>query len=124
MKYSIRLEGEDKTYGLVSRYAIPRWLAPAYLDRSSTIFHPNGSTKVPSLGSCQLCDRPFDEAIRTLRCLCSDLTINHAIGYVAKICVDCVYYLRVSGGGMAPTSIQKRIDAGFKPNMLQYYLDR
>ena len=124
MKYSIRLEGDETTYGLVSQYFIPRWLATSYLDRNSTIFYPDGEVKVPTPECCQLCDRSFDEAIRPLRCLCSNIVVNHAIGYVAKICVDCVYYLRVRGGGSAPDSIRKLIDAGFKPNMLQYYLDK
>jgi hypothetical protein len=121
MKYAILIE--DKRYGLLSRYSIPRWLHKSYVSSSSLILFPDGKIAVAHTATCQLCDRGFTEATKDTPNVCLDLDINHGIGYPGKICIDCVYYLRVRSGGKAPNSIQKVLDAGHKPRMLQYYLD-
>lgn len=95
MKYSIQLNGQK--YGLVSRFSVPSWLAKEYCTMPFTLFFGDESISVDATDCCFLCDRQFEQATRKCPLLCTNIDINHKLGYVGRICVDCSYYLKERG---------------------------
>jgi hypothetical protein len=120
-QYSIQING--KTYGLISRYAVPSWLATEYCTMPFILNFGSESISRDKPVICFLCNRRFEEATRKCPLLCENMDINHRLGVVGVCCSDCNYFLKMREGYKAvPISIKKTLDAGFYPVNLGKYI--
>ena len=121
MNYSIQING--KRYGLVSRFSVPKYLATEYCTMPFTLYFGSESISIDATEICFLCNRNFSQATRACPLLCTNIDINHQLGYVGRICVDCYYFLAEKNGyEHTPISIRKVLDSGFHPVNLGKYL--
>lgn len=121
-EYSIQING--KTYGLISRYSVPSWLAEEYCTMDFTLYFGSESISREKTNICFLCNRRFEEATRKCPMLCENTDINHRLGYVGISCSDCLYFLKWREGySSIPISIKKTLDAGFYPVNLGKYIN-
>ena len=118
-RYVIELPSGELA-NLLSRYHIPTWMVEyfqgeCYITDNETreIIH------VPDVQHCQACGRLFTEATRSSPVTCTESKVNQHFGYVAKICIDCYYYIN---GSAAPKSVQKALDKGHKPRIVESLL--
>ena len=104
--------------GLITRYYIPKYMHQ-YFFQDTVIHYPGGSIDVPYVDRCQLCDTLFLDATKPLPMGCQSLEVNKAFGYMAKICVDCSWYIEQAKGSTdIPKSISLKLDQGHRPKRL------
>lgn len=122
MKYAIEIN--NKKYGLISRYAVPPFLEHDYTNSNFILYYPGGALEVFATDTCELCARNFKEATYDFIQVCDNRTVNHKLGYCARVCVDCCYYLEyiVNGNAAIPKTMKAVIDRGFVPSRLDLYL--
>lgn len=119
-KYEIAFD--TGTYGLISRYVIPKWLFTQYIAKPSIIYYPGGQVDVGYQSFCDLCTRFDHETTTGKLTVCQDKHINYRMGHPAKICLDCVYWLEYDSGNTAiPVTFKKQIESGYKPRNIDRY---
>lgn len=116
---------DDTTIKCLSRFAIPYWLTQ-YLVDECVIYDDKAEDPiyVPEVEECQLCFREFGQATMPRPQLCQYTPINHEFDYVAKICVDCYYFIELKlGSRSVPRSVMKTLEAGHQIKKFDYLLD-
>lgn len=116
---------DGESVKVMNRFTIPNWL-DRYLEEECVIFDERDDlpTTVPHVEHCQLCLRDFEEATKSRPQLCRHSPINREFGYVAKICVDCLYYIeRELGLEAIPKSIKATLDSGHRVKMLEHLIN-
>lgn len=102
---------------LIGRYAVFP-VRHKYLKMDCVIYDKQDRIALPLSSRCDTCKRDFSSIRNADRHLCLNTTINHSLGYVARICIDCRWYYEKERGVEPPATINKFINAGFKPSLL------
>ena len=122
---NIRL-ADDSVHGIFNQYMIPYWMTQ-YLDGESVIYvkRTDETVYVPHVVACQLCDRNFNECTKPTALLCQNARINREFGYVAKICIDCFYWIENQRGRHedTPKTVRKTLEAGHQPKRFDYLVN-
>ncbi len=113
---------DNKCYGLVSKYAIPRYLSSDYCTKDFTLYDNGEVRNVSATKHCFFCSRRFTEATRPIPLLCTSKEINRQLGYVGRMCCDCLYWMQKQEGYDAvPRSVKEFLDTGwYPPNAYKY----
>lgn len=120
MAASVRFSNGVETR-IVNRWVIPYSFWPDYLEGSCEIDEAGTKVEVPFTDFCQLCDREYVRCSRRYPVICQYSPINRQVGYPAKICRDCYYWIELQLGNEAiPRSVRKALDEGHKPTKFDY----
>lgn len=118
-----KFEVNGKTYGVITRYNVPKWLEAEYVEHD-VLLHIEGkdSILIPFQSHCDLCKR--DKSVVSHKKLIASPyeEINHKLGYPGRICLDCLYYVeRMRGIQWVPLSSRYVLESGFKPSQLDNF---